>query len=98
MIYGRDSSIFLAPDMLTPNNLIPNNHSTYHQDYSTETAILKLYDDMVNSAASRQIALSCLLSLSEAFNSVGYNILIQCLETSIRPVLLTLAFAMHTAL
>lgn len=58
---------------LTANNLLPRVKSDYCHGHSIETAIIKIYDYMVNATVNGEIALLCLLDLSMAFNSVDDN-------------------------
>ena len=56
--------------------------SAYRGFSSTETALLKIFDDTLLSLDSRQAVLVSLLDLSAAFDTVDHGILLRRLETS----------------
>ena len=60
------------------NELFPELQSTYRKPNSTETALVKIVNDMNRQHAS----LIVLLDLSAAFDTVGHTILLRRLETS----------------
>lgn len=59
---------------------MPINQSACRQGHSTETAILKIYNDIVNATANGRVALLCLYDLSAAFNSVDVTSLYNALQ------------------
>jgi len=48
--------------------LMPVTQSAYRQYHSTETAVTKLYNDMLLAADSGQLTALCLLDLTAAFD------------------------------
>lgn len=67
---------------LVANRLLPWNQSANRRKgHFTETAILKTFDDIVNSVANGEVALLCLLDLTSAFDTVDHHILLYHLTT-----------------
>ena len=69
-------------DHLVNNNLLPVLQSAYRQRYSTETALLKIQNDILLSMNRQHVTLLVLLDLSAAFDTVDHGILLRRLETS----------------
>lgn len=67
---------------LTKCRLLPMNESANRKGHSTETAILKFYNDIINAIVNGQVALLCLLDLPVAFDSLDHGILLRRLETT----------------
>lgn len=67
---------------LDSNRLMPKDQSAYRRGHSTETAIMKVFGDIVDATANGQLALLCSLDLSAAFDTVDHDILIHRLERS----------------
>lgn len=61
---------------------MPQDQSVYRRGHSTESAILKIFNDVVDTIMNGLMALLCLLDLSVAFDMVNLQILIRQLETS----------------
>ena len=59
-------------DHLMANDLLPKSQSTNRKRYSTETALLKICNDILLSMNQQQEALSVLLNLSAAFDTVNH--------------------------
>ena len=59
---------------LQENKLLPNHQSAYRQGHSTETALLKIFSDILDAANSAQVTLLGLLNLSAVFDTVDHNI------------------------
>jgi len=51
----------------------------YHQHHSTETAVLKVYNDLLMVAESGLVSAMCLLDLTAVFDTVDHDLLL-CLE------------------
>ena len=67
---------------LQENKLFPDLQSAYRQGHSTETALLKIFSDILDAADSAQVTLLGLLDLSAAFDTVDHNILLTRLQVS----------------
>ena len=59
------------------NNLREPLQSAYRQNHSTETALLKVMNDIVNNADANNVNLLCLLDLSAAFDTIDHDILMR---------------------
>jgi len=64
-------------EYLSGNRLLPRFQSAYRRGHSTETALLKVFSDVVNAIDSGQLALLSLLDMSAAFDTVDHDILMQ---------------------
>ena len=62
------------------NDMLPVSQSAYRQFHSTETAVLKVYNDLLLAADSGQVSALCLLDLTAAFDTVDHDLLILRLE------------------
>ena len=67
---------------LQMNRLLPDHQSAYRQGHSTETALLKIFSDILDAADSAQVTLLGLLDLSAAFDTVDHDILLTRLQKS----------------
>ena len=65
---------------LDSNNLMPSTQSAYRQFHSTETAIMKVYNDLLFAADNGQVSALCLLDLTAAFDTVDHDLLMLRLE------------------
>jgi len=68
------------------NTLMPVTQSAYRQYHSTETAVTKLYNDMLLAADSGQLTALCLLDLTAAFDTVDHIIIVIILFAQIQLV------------
>jgi len=57
------------------NKLIPEYQSAYRKNYSCETAVLKLVNDVLWSFQNKEITNLVFIDLSAAFNTVDYGVL-----------------------
>ena len=57
---------------LEEHRLRPEVQSAYRRDHSTETAVLKVYADLIDSISNGKLALLCLLDLTAAFDTVDH--------------------------
>ena len=67
---------------LQMNKLLPDQQSAYRQGHSTETALLKIFSDILDAADSAQVTLLGLLDLNAAFDTVDHDILLTRLQKS----------------
>jgi hypothetical protein len=65
---------------LIANNLLDLNQSAYKSHHSTETALLCMQDDILNSIGNRRQCLLALLDLSSAFDTVDHETLLAVLQ------------------
>ncbi len=66
---------------LTAFHLLPDRQSAYRTNYSTETALLGLYNDLLCNADADLTTAFCFLDLSAAFDTIDPNILLDSLAT-----------------
>ena len=59
------------------NNLLPNYQSAYRMNYSTETVILNLCDNILQNIEKSINTAIVALDLSAAFNTVNHGILLE---------------------
>ena len=62
---------------LIDNNLYELYQSAYRQFHNTETALLKIYNDLLCEADANKISILALLDLSAAFDTIDHSILIE---------------------
>jgi len=67
---------------LSENGLTPRLQSAYRKKHSTETAMLRVWSDLLTSADVREVTLLGLLDLSAAFECVDHDILLHGLEVA----------------
>ena len=68
---------------MTINSLYPELQSSYRQHHSTETALLKVMNDVLLNMNSQQVTLKLLLVRSAAFDTVNHDILLERLDKDI---------------
>ena len=66
------------------NDLILDYQSAYCSNYSCETAVVKLMDDILNNVESKEGTALMAINLSAAFNTVKHNILLDVLHSKFR--------------
>ena len=62
-------------------HLLPDRQSAYCTNYSTETALLGLYNDLLCNADADLATAVCFLDLTAAFDTIDHNILLDSLAT-----------------
>ena len=67
---------------LTNHDLYPKLQSAYTRDHSTETALLKIHNDILIAMDRQHVVLLVLLDLSAAFDTVGHSVLLSRLRNS----------------
>ena len=65
---------------LDDGDMLPATQSAYRQFHRTESAVLKVYNDLLLAADSGLVSALCLLDLTAAFNTVDHDLLLLCLE------------------
>ena len=68
---------------MSGNNLMETMQSAYRSNHSTETALLRVQNDMLRSMDIQRVAILLLLDLSAAFDTVSHSILIRRLKDRI---------------
>ena len=67
-------------DHLNTNELWPRFQPAYRACHSTETALLRILNDLLTASDDGQVSLLTLLDLSAAFNAIDHDILFNRLE------------------
>jgi len=62
------------------HDLLPHHQSAYRPGHSTETALVKVYSDLVQGRDSGNVAVLALLDMTAAFDSVDHVILLERLR------------------
>ena len=62
-------------DQLVQSDLYPALQSVYRAGHSTETALLKVYSDILINMDNQRVTLLVLLDLSSAFDTVDHKVL-----------------------
>jgi hypothetical protein len=65
---------------LDTHDLMPKHQSAYRKFHSTETALTKVYNDLLLAADQEQVSALCLLDLTAAFDTVDHELLLLYLE------------------
>lgn len=63
------------------NNLFNNKQSAYRQHHSTETALLKLHNDILMNMHNKKVTALTLLDLSAAFDTIDHTLLLDTLSS-----------------
>ena len=67
-------------DFVVRNSLLPDYQSAYRKSHSTETALLKIYNDLLLSLDNGKSSLLVLLDSSAAYDTVSHKILLEKLR------------------
>jgi len=65
---------------LDDGDMLPATQSAYRQFHSTDSAVLKVYNDLLLAADSGLVSALCLLDLTAAFDTVDHDLLLLRLE------------------
>ena len=68
---------------ISEHDLYPLLQSAYRRGHSTDTALLKIYNDILMAMNRQEVVLLVLLDLSAAFDAVEYSVLLSRLCTSL---------------
>ena len=68
---------------ITSNDAMPKFQSAYRQFRSTETALVKIFNDLLLPADQEQVSALCLLDLTSAFDTVDHSLVVTRLQRSI---------------
>ena len=68
---------------MTTNAILPELQSSYRRFHSTETALLKVANDILMKMNSQEVTLLVMLDLSAAFDTVNHDILISRLHEEV---------------
>ena len=63
-------------EYLQNNDLLPKHQSAYRQSHSTETALLRVTNDILQMLDSGNLSILSLLDLSSAFDTIDHTILL----------------------
>ena len=69
-------------DHLSFYNLYPKNQSAYRAFHSTETALLRVKNDILMNMDKQHVTLLCLLELSAAFDTVDHTVLLRRMNSN----------------
>ena len=67
-------------DHLSLNSLFEPHQSAYRKFHNTETAFVKITNDLLLSADDKKVSILALLDLSAAFDTIDHKLLIQRLH------------------
>src|SRR6218665_3275750 len=68
-------------DYLSSNSLLNPHQSGFTKHHSTETLLVSLYNKLVSAVSHQQLSCLCLLDISDAFDTIDHNILLQRLSS-----------------
>ena len=69
-------------DHISKNNLLEKHQSAYRKCHNTETALIKISNDLLISADNKNVSILVLLDLSAAFDTLDHSILLNRLRDS----------------
>ena len=67
---------------LNDNNLLPDYQSAYRALHSTETLLVKLFNDLLENFESKRLTPLISIDLSAAFDTVNHDLLLRIMESS----------------
>ena len=66
------------------HRLIPDYQLAYRKNFSCETSIIKVVNDVLWNFENQEVCAMCMIDLSTAFNTVDHQILLQVLQSRFR--------------
>ena len=66
------------------SNLLSDFQSVHHQNYSTETSLIKLCNDILWAMEKQNITMVIILELSAVFDTVDHEVLLEIIEQHFR--------------
>ena len=63
------------------HKLIPDNQSAYRKNFSCETSIIKVINDVLWNFENQEVCAMCMIDLSAAFDTVDHQTLLQVLQS-----------------
>ena len=72
---------YQTQDYLTSNKIYPKLQAAYEQSHSTETALLRVQNDILRAIDNKTEVILVLLDLSTAFDTIDHEILVRRLHT-----------------
>ena len=69
-------------DHCNSNDLLLDFQSAYHQNYSTETSLINITNDILWGMENQEVTMMLILDLSTAFDTVDHSILLRILNKS----------------
>ena len=82
---------------LLKHKLLPKFQSAYRRGYSTETAMLKVFSDIIDVIEKGQFILLSLLDLLAAFDTVDHSIMGEQLEGSFGIIIIIIIMTIYIA-
>ena len=70
------SAVIQAHNHMNQGKLLPEYQSAYRENFSTETALVKLCNDILENMEHRKVTVLCAIDLSAAFDTVDHDILL----------------------
>ena len=66
---------------MTTHDLMPVFQSAYREGHSTETALIKIRNDILMNMNNQEVTLLVLLDLSDAFDTIDHTLLLRRLQS-----------------
>ena len=79
--FSQNSLSMQLEKYLSSNNLLPSTQSGFFREHSTETAVLKVYNDAMIASDKGEVTCLLLLDYLAAFDTVDHSILLTILDS-----------------